>query len=99
MSTENALQLTEERIHDLGLFLAEFALEFVPPEDNVDTYDANDFMALFDTWYQNFIRYAETNRMLAMGEKEALVENDNELDCFVKDAAIDAGREIITAKK
>lgn len=98
MNTVNALQLTEERIQDLGHFLAEFALEFVPAGEDVNTYDANDFMTLFDVWYQNFILYAETNRMFAMDEKEALLENYNELDCLIKDAAIDAAREIITAK-
>jgi hypothetical protein len=99
MNTVNALQLTENRVQDFGLFLAEFALEFVPAGEDVNTYDANDFMTLFDAWYQNFIQYAETNRLFAIGEKEALLENDNELDCLIKDAAIDAAREIITVKK
>lgn len=99
MNTEHALQLTEERIHDLGYLLAEFALEFVPRGDNARNYEANDFLALFDDWYFNFIRYAETNRMLAMGERETLVENDNELDCIIKDAAIDAAREILAVRK
>lgn len=99
MNTLNAVQLTEERIQDLGHFLAEFALEFVPVGEDINTYDANDFMTLFDVWYQNFILYAETNRLFAMDEKEALLENHNELDCLIKDAAIDAAREIITAKR
>jgi hypothetical protein len=99
MNTVNALQLTERRIQDFGLLLAEFALEFIPAEEDVNTYDANDFMVLFDAWYQNFIQYAETNRMFAIGEKEALLGNDHELDCLIKDAAIDAARGIITTKK
>jgi hypothetical protein len=98
MNTVNTLQLTEKRIQDLGLFLAEFALEFVPAGEDVNTYDTNDFITLFDAWYQNFIHYAETNRMFAIGEKEALLENDHELDCLIKDSAIDAAREIITLK-
>jgi hypothetical protein len=99
MNTVNTLQLTEKRIRDLGLLLAEFALEFVPAGEDVNTYDANDYMTLFDVWYQNFIQYAETNHLFAIGEKEALLENDHELDCYIKDAAIDAAREMIAAKK
>jgi hypothetical protein len=98
MNNESAIQLTENRINDLGLYLAEFALDFVPGEKDVSSYDANDFLALFDQWFRHFIRYAETNRMFDKGEQEALIENNNELISYVKDAAVDAAREIIMEK-
>jgi hypothetical protein len=93
MKNESAIQLTEKRINDLGLYLAEFALDFVPGDDDVNTYDANDFLALFDAWFPYFLRYAETNRMFENGEKESLAET--ELVSYIKDAAVDAAREII----
>lgn len=98
MNNESAIQLTENRIYDLGLYLAEFALDFVPGEKDVFSYDANDFLELFDQWFRHFIRYAETNRMFDKGEQEALIENNNELISYVKDAAVDAAREIIMEK-
>ncbi|MBP1669465.1 MAG: hypothetical protein H6Q21_1831 [Bacteroidetes bacterium] len=98
MNNESAIQLTESRINDLGLYLAEFALDFVPGDEDVYSYDANDFLALFDQWFPHFIRYAETNRMFDRGEREALTENIDELVGYIKDAAIDAAREIIMEK-
>jgi hypothetical protein len=98
MINQNSLQMTEQRINDLGLYLAEFALDFLPGDADVNTYDANDFLALFDKWFRHFIGYAETNRMFETGEKKALAENDNDLVSFIKDAAVDFAREIIMEK-
>ena len=98
MKNVNAQQMTQKRINTLGLYLAEFALEFIPADHHVNSYNANDFLMLFDDWYESFIRYAETNRMFLGGEKEALIENTDDLIFQVKEAAIDAAREIIMAK-
>jgi hypothetical protein len=98
MNNENVIQLTEKRINDLGLYLAEFALDFVPTDEDVYSYDANDFLALFDKWFPHFIRYAETNRMFNNGEQGVLAENSDELVSFIKDSAVDAAREIIMEK-
>jgi hypothetical protein len=98
MNNESAIQLTENRINDLGLYLAEFALDFVPSDEDVYSYDANDFLTLFDQWFRHFIRYAETNGMLENGEQVALNENNDELVSYIKDAAVDAAREIIMEK-
>jgi hypothetical protein len=98
MNNENANQLTGKRIDDLGLYLAEFALDFIPGDEDVNAYDANDFLALFNEWFPHFIRYAETNRMFENGEKEALAEDNEELIESIKDAAVDAAREIIMEK-
>ena len=80
MKKENALKLTEDRINELGLYLAEFALEQVPNDDDVNSYDANDLVSLFEECYKNFIRYAETNGLFNSDEKKALIENKDELD-------------------
>jgi hypothetical protein len=98
MNNESAIQLTENRINDLGLYLAEFALDFVPSDEDVSSYDANDFLVLFDQWFRHFIRYAETNRMFDQGEQDALTDNSDELVSYIKDAAVDAAREIIMEK-
>jgi hypothetical protein len=96
MKKENLLQLTEKRINELGIYLAEFALEQVPREDDVNSYDANDLLSLFEKCYENFISYAETNGLFNSDEKKALIENKDELDCYITEQAIDAAREIIT---
>ncbi|HJZ42016.1 MAG TPA: hypothetical protein VJ203_16725 [Bacteroidales bacterium] len=82
------LPFSDKRIREIGLYLAEFALEFVPGDGDVNAYDTNDFLMLFDTWYDKFIRYAETNRLVSRGELRALTENFDELDSFIKEAAI-----------
>jgi len=98
MNNENAIQLTDQRINALGLYLAEFSLDFVPVDSALNKYDANDFLALFDAWFTHFLRYAETNIMFEAGEKEALTLNHSELVSYIKDAAVDAAREIIMEK-
>jgi dsDNA-binding SOS-regulon protein len=95
MKNESAIKLTEQRINDLGLYLAEFALDFVPGDDDVNTYNANDFLALVDAWFPYFTRYAETNGMLENGEREALAENKDDLVNYIKDTAVDAAKEIL----
>jgi hypothetical protein len=95
---KNVMPFNDERILEIGLYLAEFALEFVPGDLDLNTYDGNDFLLLFDAWYENFIRYAETNHLIRHDEIVALTENLNELDIFIKEAAIDAAREAIIAK-
>jgi len=90
--------MTEQRINDLGICLAEFTLDFIPGDTEINTYDANDFLALFDKWFSPFIRYGETNRMFDDGEIESLAGDDNELVSCIKDAAVDAAREIIMEK-
>ena len=97
MKNEDVLPLTEKRINDLACSLAVFAMDFVPGDDAY-IYEANDFLALFDKWFQHFIRYADTNGMFNPGEKEALLENENELVGYILDAAIDAARELIMEK-
>jgi hypothetical protein len=94
----NVMPFTNSRILEIGLYLAEFAVEFVPVEADMNTYDGNDFLLLFDAWYENFIRYAETNSLVTRDERFALYENLNELDGIIKEAAIDAAREAIIAK-
>ncbi|MBN1417089.1 MAG: hypothetical protein JW973_18480 [Bacteroidales bacterium] len=98
MKNDNKLALTEDRISALGLYLAEFALDFVSDDEDLSIYTASHFLALFDKWYDNFIRHAETNRMFYAGEKEALIENNDDLVSCIKEAAIDAARELILEK-
>ncbi len=95
---KNDLSFTEKRIHETGLYLAEFALEFLPGDAALNSYDANDFLLLFDIWYNNFIRYAETNGLVSCDELLDMQENRDDLDVFIKAAAIDAAREIIMDK-
>ncbi|MBN2275185.1 MAG: hypothetical protein JXK95_12690 [Bacteroidales bacterium] len=97
MKNKDGLQMTEERINDFATGLAEFAMDFVPGDD-ASAYEANDFLALFNKWFRNFIHYAETNGMFNPGEKEALLDDDNELAIYIKDAAIGAARELIMEK-
>ena len=97
MKKEDGLPLTEKRINDFACSLAKFAMDFVS-DDDAYTFEANDFLALFNIWFPNFILYAETNGMFNPGEKEALLEKDNELVGYIKDAAIDAARELIMEK-
>ena len=92
------LHITPKRLDELGLFLAEFALDFLPAGADVKTYNAGDFLAMFDKWFQPFIGYAETNRMFHDGEREALEEHDTDLINAIKDAAVDAARELIMEK-
>jgi len=99
MKNESAIQLTEQRIEDLGIYLAEFALDFVPGDDDVNNYDANDFLALVDAWFPYFTRYAETNGILENGEREALAENKDDLVSYIKDSAVDAAKEILMEEK
>ena len=98
MNNESVIQLTDQRINALGLYLAEFSLDFVPVDSALNKYDANDFLALFDAWFQHFLTYAETNRMFEAGEKETLALNHSEMVSCVKDAAVDAAREIVMEK-
>ena len=89
------LPFSEKRIRLTGLYLAEFALEFVPGEEDVNSWNASDFLSLFDGVYANFIRYLETNSLVTRQEILVLTENPQELDGFIKEAAIDSAREII----
>lgn len=98
MKNQNAIELSRQRINDLALYMAEFALDFLPGDADVNVYDANDFLALINEWFPHFLQYAETNRMLEAGEKEALVENDGELISVIKESAVDAAREIVMEK-
>jgi hypothetical protein len=81
------LPFSEKRIREIGLYLAEFALEFVPGDTDVNKYDTRDFLLLFDAWYDKFIQYAETNRLVSRSEIRSLVENYDKLDSFIKNAA------------
>jgi|GEM_PF-2666154 len=94
----NTTPFAKKRILDIGLYLAEFALEFVPGDKGQNPYDADDFLLLFDIWYKNFIWYAKTNTLITCDEVLTLTENLNGLDGLIKEAAIDAAREIIFEK-
>jgi hypothetical protein len=87
-----------KRIFDVGKYLAEFALEFIPGNVDLNKYDDNYFAELFDFWYEKFIRYAETNNLITREELMILNENPNGLDGFIKEAATQAAREIIFEK-
>jgi hypothetical protein len=89
---------TKKRIQTIGLYLAEFALEFAPRHTELSSWEANDFLKLFDNWYRNFIRYAETNQMITLDEILNLHENLNGLDDLIKEAAIDAARDMVIEK-
>jgi hypothetical protein len=81
------LPFSETRIREIGLYLAEFALEFVPGDADMNRYEPRDFLLLFDTWYVKFILYAETNRLVSRSEIRTLVENYDKLDSYIKEAA------------
>ena len=87
-----------KRINDIGQYLAEFALEFVPGNADLNKYDDNYFVRVFDTLYEKFIRYAETNNLITREELLILNENPMGMDSYIKEAAIDAVREIIIEK-
>jgi hypothetical protein len=95
---KNATPITNKRIPEIGLLLAQFALDFVPEDADLNAYNGNDFVLLFDSWYEKFIRYVETNNLVTRFEALVLTENMNELDDLIKEAAIDAARETILAK-
>jgi hypothetical protein len=95
---KNATPITNKRIPEIGRLLAQFALDFVPDDADLNDYNGNDFVLLFDSWYEKFIRYVETNNLVTHFEALVLTENMNELDDLIKEAAIDAARETILAK-
>jgi hypothetical protein len=92
------MPLTTSRVIEIGHYLAEFAVDFVPIEADISAYNSNDFFSLIDTWYENFIRYAETNHLVSRDEIFALRENFYGLDVFIKEAAIDAAADTFVAK-
>jgi hypothetical protein len=89
-----AMPFSEKRIRLIGTYLAEFALDFIPGSTDTSSWDANDFLALFDREYSHFLRYVETNRLVTRNELLILSENLNELDDLIKEAAIYAAREV-----
>ena len=95
---KNVMPFTTSRVLEIGHCLAEFAVEFVPVEADISAFNGNDFFSLIDTWYENFIRYAETNSLVTRDEIFALNENFYGLDVFIKEAAIDAATDAIIAK-
>lgn len=90
-----AMPFSEKRIRSIGTYLAEFALDFIPGGTETSSWDANDFLTLFDREYPHFLRYVETNRLVSRYELQVLLDNLNELDDLIKEAAIEAARELI----
>jgi hypothetical protein len=86
------------RIDEIGVYLAEFAMEFFPNLKDPDNFDVNSFSLFLDTWYDRFLRYAETNRMITHDEIWMLNENINKLDEYIKEAAVNTARELIVKK-
>jgi|WetSurSiteA1Bulk_404760.scaffolds.fasta_scaffold00146_4 hypothetical protein len=87
-----------KRIREIGKYLAEFALEFFQGNADPGSYEADQLLVFFDTWFDNFIRYAETNSLITRDEVQMLTENPNGLDDYIKEAAVEAAREIFMKK-
>ena len=92
------MSFPKKRITDIGIYLAEFTLDLLHYNEDPNTFDENYYAMAFDAFYQKFLRYAETNRLITHEEARILDEDPNRLYDFIKDVAIDAAREIITEK-
>jgi hypothetical protein len=85
-----------KRIAEIGVFLAEFILDLIPNHEETNNFDEHSYLMAFDVYYEKFLRYAETNKLITMYESSILDENPGGLDGFIKDVAIEAIREMIT---
>jgi hypothetical protein len=92
---KRVMTFPNKRIIEIGHYLAEFALEFIPGEKNANTCSTGKLLSVLDAWYDKFIRYAETNKLITHEEIWMLDENPNGLDEFIKEAAINAAREAL----
>jgi hypothetical protein len=95
MKKETGLQLNEKRINELGMDLADFAVENVASNDDLSLYDKNKLLVMFDECYEDFIRYAESSELLNKGEEKVLTENEGDLDDYIKEVAIDTVSETL----
>lgn len=93
-----ATPFTKKRIVEIGRYLAEFSLEFVPVDKDQNPYDTDDLLLLFDIWYKNFIWYAKTNRLITRDELLTLIENLNGLEGVIKEAAVSVAHDVILEK-
>lgn len=95
---KRVMTFPNKRILEIGQYLAEFALEFVPGDKNPNASNPKKLSLVMDTWYEKFIRYAETNKLITPEEIWMLNENPNGLDESIKEAAIHAAREVLIEK-
>jgi|PlaIllAssembly_1097288.scaffolds.fasta_scaffold251225_2 hypothetical protein len=95
---KRVMTFPNKRIHEIGHDLAAFILELMPGDKDMSNWDDSRFLAVFDTWFDKFLRYAETNRLISYEEIWMLNENPNGLDDFIKQVAIEAVREVIIEK-
>jgi hypothetical protein len=95
---KRVMTFPNKRLHEIGHYLAEFTLELAPGDKDMNTWDDSKFLSLFDTWFEKFIRYAETNKLISPEEVWMMNEDPNGLNGCIKDVAVHAAREVITIK-
>jgi len=95
---KRVMTFPNKRILEIGQYLAEFALDFVPGDKNANAYDTIKLTSVIDAWYEKFIRYAETNKLITPEEIWMLNENPNGLVDFIKEAAFRAAQEVLIEK-
>lgn len=89
------MSFPNRRIREIGQNLADFALEFVRVDADLNAHDSEYFVMIFDAWFDKFLRYAETNNLITAEEATLILDDPNCLDDFIKDAAIVAARQIL----
>jgi hypothetical protein len=95
---KRVMTFPNKRILEIGQYLAEFALDFLQIDKHSGTYSTSRISSVIDLWYERFIRYAETNKLITREEIWMLHENPNGLDESIKEAAMKAVREVLTEK-
>ncbi len=93
MTTTPNLQLSQNRIEELGYCFAEFALSKTLIGN--DLMDENKLLSDFDESYKYFLNHVDETEMLREGEREILNANFNDLDIQIELEAIKAAQNIM----
>lgn len=93
MSKKNRPQLTEKRIDELSYYFAEYVIDN-SLVDNENLED-NDILSVLDESYDNFIIYIEGAELITDVEKKILIENEDDLDTYIKEEAIENVRDLL----
>jgi hypothetical protein len=84
---DKSLQLSEERINEIGSFFADYIIQSV--NENVKSLNKNQLQILLEENYQDFIKYAKNESMLLDSEKIYLKECADDIDAYIQEEAMD----------
>ena len=90
-----AIKLNKKRINELGTSLADFTNEYF--SGRIENNGSNYLLILLDESYLPFIEYAYSNGLLNEDERYAIEKNNNLLDCYIKEVAIEEIHELVDA--